>query len=224
MPTAPRVRRQIVRAAALLLPALAALVLPAPAARAQTVLGLAIGAPESALGGLGVAAADSIVTPAMAIRGYNLPDGARFEVVVDRQKDAIVFLQHSRLGTTETTAGDLPGTTYGRTTLAELRARGGSNGFAFRGGPGPSVVGDRFVLTNAYDVSGQPLVVLFLSALPAADVEKLKAAGEQGAAALGDRAVMAGTILARRAYLETVWGSERIADDPCPPLVWGARP
>lgn len=193
-------------------------------AGAQSLLGLSIGDPPAAVDKLGVAAVDSLVAGSMFIRGYDLPDGGRFEVAADTQANEIVFLQHARLGATATTPGDLPGTTYGKTTLAELRARCGSNGFAYPGGPGPSVVGDRYVLTNAYDIDGQPLVLMFLTALPAAEVEKLKAAGAQGAAALGDRAVLAGMILARRAYLETVWGVERISDDPCPPLVWDAKP
>lgn len=203
---------------------LLAAAIAAPAARTQSLLGLSIGDPAGAVDRLGVAAKDSLVVGPMSIRGYDLPDGARFEVAADIQQDRIVFLQHARLGATGTAPGDLPGTTYGQTTLAELRARCGSNGFAYPGGPGPSVVGDRFVLTNAYDLAGQPLVVMFLTALPADEVEKLKAAGEQGAAALGQRAVLAGMILARREYLETVWGAERISDNPCPPLAWGGKP
>ena len=196
----------------------------APAARAQSVLGLSIGDSAGAVSRLGVAAKDSLLVGPMSIRGYDLPDGGRFEVAVDNQQNRFVFLQHSRLGAGGQAPGDLPGSTYGQTTLAELRARCGSNGFAYPGGPGPSVVGDRYVLTNAYDIAGQPLVVMFLTTLPADEVEKLKAAGPQGAAALGDRAVLAGMILARREYLETVWGAERISDDPCPPLAWGGTP
>lgn len=219
---APRARPMRALAAALVAVACAATCAAPPAARAQSVLGLAIGAPEAALGRLGLAAVDSIITTKMAIRGYDLPDGGRFEVVVDRAEDAVVFLQHSRLGVAEASAGDLPGTTYGRTTLAGLRDRCGSNGFVYRGSPRPDVVGDRFVLTNAYDIEGQPLVVVFLTSLPVEDARRFAKGSEADAKALGEIAVLSGTILARRSYVETVWGSERMADKDCRPVAWAA--
>lgn len=219
---APRARRPGALVLALAIAAL--LVAPAVPARAQAVLGLSIGAPESALGGLGLAAADSIVTPKMSIRGYDLPDGGRFEVVVDRATNAVVFLQHSRLGATEAATGDLPGTTYGRTTLAELRARCGSNGFVYRGSPRPDVVGDRFVLTNGYDVEGRPLVAVFLTSLPVELARKFASGNEADAKAMGEIAVLSGIILARRDYIETVWGTERMTDKDCRPIAWAAAP
>lgn len=217
--------RPAIRVFAALLPALVITALAAIPAAAQSILGLKLGAPESALGSLGLAAADSIVTPKMSIRGYDLPDGGRFEVVVDRAENAIVFLQHSRLGAQESSAGDLPGTTYGRTTLAELRARFGSNGFVYHGSPRPDVVGDRFVLTNAYDLEGggaQPLVAVFLTSLPVEQAKRFASGNEADAKAMGEIAVLSGVILARRSYVETVWGSERMADKACRPVAWAA--
>lgn len=222
-PAAPRARPMPAPELALVLVA-ALLAAPAAPARAQSVLGLSIGAPESALGGLGLAAADSIVTPKMSIRGYDLPDGGRFEVVVDRATNETVFLQHSRLGATETAVGDLPGTTYGRTTLAQLRARCGSNGFVYRGSPRPDAVGDRFVLTNGYDIEGQPLVAVFLTSLPVDLARKFASGSEADAKAMGDIAVLSGTILARRDYIETVWGAERMTDKDYRPIAWAAAP
>ena len=212
-----------IAALAALAVSLAAATAFAGAAGAPALLGLAIGAPESAERALHLAVADSAVAPSLAIRRYELPDGGNLEVTVDRTTNQIVLLQHLRLGQTGVVASDLAGFDYGRTTLAGIRKVCGSNGFIYPKGPTGDQVGDRFVLVNAYDVAGQPLVVVFLTSVPMDDVRKLAAGDRKNPDALGDLAVLSGMILARRDFVEKVWGAGRMADDPCPPVPWTAR-
>jgi hypothetical protein len=219
---APRPRRAAAAALVALAVTLAAAAVFA-AGSAPSLLGLSIGAPESAERALGLAVADSAVAPALAIRRYELPDGGSLEVTVDRTTNQILLLQHLRLGQTGVIEADLAGFAYGRTTLGEIRKVCGSNGFIYPKGPTGDQVGDRFVLVNAYDIADQPLVVVFLTSVPMDDVRKLAAGDRKNPEALGDLAVLSGMILARRDFVEKVWGSGRMADDPCPAVTWTAR-
>lgn len=209
------------------LAALAVAIIAAAAAVAApvrpSIRGLAIGDPESAERALGLAVADSAVSPTLAVRRYELPDGGNLEVSVDRATNRIVLLQHLRLGQTGVVPSDFGAFAYGRTTLGEIRQACGSNGFIYPKGPSGDQVGDRFVLVNAYDVAARPLVVVFLTSVPLDDVRKLAAGDRKNPEALGKLAVFSGLILAQRDFVEKVWGTGRMADDPCPPVTWPAR-
>jgi hypothetical protein len=191
---------------------------------AQSLLGIPIGAPARAPERMGLVAADSMVTAKLAIRGYRLPDGGQLEVTVDRSDNKVVFLQHLRLGAPGLVNSDLAGFAFGKTTLSSIRRSCGSNGFAYKGGPAPSQVRDQYVLLNAYDIKGRPEVVIFMTAMPAAAAKQMSSGRPEDAAALGDRAILVGMILAKRSYLEGAWGAERISDNPCPPINWVNRP
>lgn len=220
-PATPAPRRAI--AAVIALAAALAGTAAFAAAAAPSLLGLSIGAPESAERALGLAVADSAVAPTLAVRRYELPGGGYLEVSVDRTTNQIVLLQHLRLGQSGVVDADLAGFAYGRTTLGEIRRACGSNGFIYPKGPTGDQIGDRFVLVNAYDVADQPLVVVFLTAVPMDEVRKLAAGDRKNPDALGDLAVLSGMILARRDFVEKVWGTGRMSDDPCPPVRWTGR-
>jgi hypothetical protein len=193
-------------------------------ARAQSLLGLSIGAPASAANRLGLAAADSVMSAKLVVRGYKLPGGGTLEVTADRSDNRIVFLQQLLLGVPGLVPSDLAGFTFGKTTLSSIRRSCGSNGFAYKGGPAPSQIRDLYVLLNAYDIKGRPEVVIFLTALPVAAARQLSSTRPEDVAAMGDRAILVGMILAKRSYLEGAWGADRISDNPCPPINWVKRP
>lgn len=192
-----------------------------PNAQAQSVAGIAIGSPMSAVRQLRGATADSLVNPPLAIRDFMLASGSQLEVTVDTDRDAVLWLHLLWAGNPEDAATDFGGFVFGKTTLAAIRKACGSNGFCYINGLPPAFEDKgKFMMLNCYDVVGpEPLVVGFATEVAREDVEAAQD-GTQGDTDLGDKARLCWIILAKRTYIDAIWGLERMSDDPCPPVVW----
>lgn len=190
-------------------------------ANAQSVAGISIGSPMSAVRQLRSAPADSLVRPPLAIRDFILPSGSQLEVTVDTERDVILWLQLAWAGRPEDAATDFGGFVFGKTTLAAIRKVCGSNGFGYWSGQAPAFEHrGKFMMFNCYDVDGpEHLVVGFVTEVAPEDVEATQS-GTLGSTDLGDRARLSWIILASRTYMEAIWGEKRMSDDPCPPVVW----
>lgn len=190
-------------------------------AHAQSVAGIAIGSPMKAVWQLGGALSDSLISPPLAIRGFFLASGSQLEVTVDTERDAVLWLHLGWAGNPEDASTDFGGFVFGRTTLTAIRRTCGSNGFCYVEGLSPAFMNeDKLMFLNCYDVIAQePLVVGFVTELSPEFIEAWRA-GLSDLADLADHALLSWIILARRSYLEVIWGQDRMSDDPCPPIVW----
>ena len=190
-------------------------------AQAQSVAGIAIGSPMSAVRQLNGTPADSLVNPPIAIRDFMLASGSQLEVTIDTDLDAVLWLHLGWAGNPEDAATDFGGFVFGKTTLAAIRKVCGSNGFCHLNGLAPAFENrGKFMMLNCYDVVGpEPLVVGFVTEVAREDVEAVQN-GTQGDTDLGDKARLSWIILASRTYMDAIWGEKRVSDDPCPPVVW----
>jgi hypothetical protein len=111
-----------------------------------------------------------------------------------------------------------PGYRFGETTRAEIRRRHGSNGFIYRGGPGPYFEDGLVLNYNSYDLVGGEAVAVMLCGFP------ITAWGDDSETQ--DRAVanatLQGVTVMARDYAEWMYGPDRMSDDPCP-VVWVAK-
>lgn len=190
-------------------------------ASAQSVAGISIGSPMSAVRQLRSTPADSLINPPLAIRDFILPSGSQLEVTVDTERDVILWLQIGWAGNPEDAATDFGGFVFGKTTLAAIRKVCGSNGFCYFSGQAPAFEHKgKFMLFNCYDVAGpEQLVVGFATEVAPEDVEAAQN-GTLGSTDMGDKARLSWIILASRTYMDAIWGEKRMSDDPCPPVVW----
>ncbi len=190
-------------------------------ANGQSVAGITIGSPMSAVRQLRSTPADSLIKPPLAIRDFMLPTGSQLEVTVDTERDVILWLQIGWAGHPEDAATDFGGFVFGKTTLAAIRKYCGSNGFCYFNGLAPAFEHmGKFMLFNCYDVVGpEPLVVGFATEVAPEDVAAAQN-GTLGSTDMGDKARLSWIILASRTYLDAIWGEKRMSDDPCPPVVW----
>lgn len=91
---------------------------------------------------------------------------------------------------------DFPGLTFGTTTLADLRQKFGSNGFAFEQHGGVVKVREGVVLINSYEVGS--VVATF--------VTKVDSRHASSASDISENAVLVALSIADPHYANSVWG------------------
>jgi len=147
---------------------------------------------------------------------WNKPSGNTISVTADPDSDKIVFIETDWGGGAAPTKTDLPGLAYGKTTLAAIRKKFGSNGFSFKA-HAMKLIGDAVISVNGYEIAGQEKTVLMLvTALPVKDVPEVN-----GKPAIDPaKGTLQAVILADIDYLGSIWGSERVADPQSHPVEW----
>lgn len=149
-----------------------------------------------------------------AIARWNLAGGDQVSVTSSPETGKIVFVESDWGQDAAHAATDLPGLTFGSTTLADIRKRFGSNGFGFRSNV-VDVIDKNIVSFNCYQVEGDDdLVVVFVTTLPMSSVATVN--GEP-APKLGEGRLDS-VILASLAYLKQIWGEDRISDPNYRPI------
>jgi len=147
---------------------------------------------------------------------WNLSNGNAVSVTASPQTGKIVFIESDWGGDPAGGATDVPGMQFGMTTLADIREKFGSNGFAFKATLGQAT-DDRLVFFNCYQIDGDPdLTVVFITTLPIKDVPMV--AGEPKLDS--GKARLDSVILASLAYLKEMWGDDRVFDAANRPVRW----
>lgn len=99
-------------------------------AQGQSICGLQIGDGISQLKKLGKTVAQDTYK-SFLVQKWTLPDGNDLSATTDATHK-IVYLESDWNGGDESTCSDLPWLKFGKTTLADIRKRFGSNGFMFK--------------------------------------------------------------------------------------------
>lgn len=147
---------------------------------------------------------------------WNLPGGNALSVTSSPESGRIVYMESDWGGDPTSAATDVPGMIFGVTTLADIRKKFGSNGFAFKANFG-QVTSDNLVSFNCYQIDGNPdLIAVFVTTLPIKDIPVV--AGEPKPD-LGQGHLDA-VILASLAYLKEIWGEDRVFDATYHPVAW----
>jgi len=96
---------------------------------------------------------------------WDLPKGNTVSVTAAPGTGRIVFIESDWGGDPAGAATDVPGIQFGSTTLADIRKRFRSNGFAFKENFG-QVTDDNLVSFNCYQIDSDPdLIVVFVTTL-----------------------------------------------------------
>jgi hypothetical protein len=155
-----------------------------------------------------------------SMRRWVFADGNDLAVTARRSDGRIVYLESSWGGRVPGSPTDYPGVNFGETTIADLRARMGSNGFSYASRTifeTPDGIGT----TNSYEVAGAPgAVVTFISIVRKGDVEAVRS----GRRKLGEVAKVDSVVLADASYLDGLWGKERRTDPNAKPVRWSDGP
>jgi hypothetical protein len=145
-----------------------------------------------------------------------LPDQNSLRATVDPEGE-IVYLESAWGGKSDETGCDLAGLKFGTTTLADLRQRFGSNGFAFKKRPHVTTTDDGVELLNSWDVGN--VVVTFYTRISTADYAKAQAAGADGGEVAARNAKLFAISLANAAFAKGEWG-DRMNDPAYKKIEW----
>ncbi len=193
-----------------------AVALDAGAAHAQSLDGFKVG--EAIKAALLTHEAPSATGKIGTFDGYrwNRASGNDTSVTADPDSDRIVFIETDWGGGTAPTKTDVPGLAFGKSTLAAIRKKFGSNGFSFKAHAMKLMETD-IVSVNGYELARQPKTVLMVvTSLPVKDVPEVdgKPAIDTG------KGTLQAVILADIDYLSSIWGQERLADPKSHPVEW----
>ena len=147
---------------------------------------------------------------------WNLPGGNDLSVTASPETGRIVFIESDWGGDPASAASDVPGMTFGITTLADIRKRFHSDGFGFKSNLGQATT-DNLVSFNCYQIDSDPdLIVVFVTTLPIKDVPTV--AGEPKVDT--GKGHLEAVILSSLAYLKVTWGEDRVFDATYHPIPW----
>ncbi|MFD0937190.1 hypothetical protein ACFQ12_18665 [Methylobacterium trifolii] len=150
------------------------------------------------------------------MRKWVFQDGNELAVTARRSDGRIVYLESSWGGRVAGSPTDYPGVNFGETTLADLRARLGSNGFTYVSRT-MFEIPDGIGTANSYEVaSSSGAVVTFISVVKKGDIDAVRT----GKRKLGEVAKVDSIVLADASYLDGLWGKERRADPNAMPVRW----
>ncbi len=138
--------------------------------------------------------------------------GNHLALTVDNKTGRVVYLEADWNQKPEGAVSDVPGMTFGKTTLDEIRAAMGSNGFAYNGAPTGRTQDGAIVLSNAYEIdkTGGVVAVFVTRVSP----ERARAAQGQADPKPGQLALLDAVILADPAYLAQLWDGKFGRPDP----------
>lgn len=151
-----------------------------------------------------------------SMRRWVFQDGNDLAVTARRSDGRIVYLESSWGGRVPGSPTDYPGVNFGETTLAELRAKLGSNGFSYAS-RAMFETPDGIGTANSYEIAGSPgAVVTFISVVRKGDMDAIRS----GKRKLGEVAKVDSVVLADASYLDGLWGKDRKADPNAQPVRW----
>jgi len=188
----------------------------AGAAHAQSIFGFAVGEDfQAAAKAHGPPSSKTALGPNIAYK-WKLPSGADVSVTAAAQTGRILYVESDHGRDAANTPADAPGFTFGTTSLADIREKFQSNGFGFKANLG-RVMGANLVSFNCYGIKGHDdLVVVFVTLLP---VSGIPIVDGKPVVNLG-KGHLDAVILANLAYLQDIWGQDRLFDPAYHPVDW----
>jgi S1-C subfamily serine protease len=182
---------------------------------AQSLSGLHIGDEISRATMIGLPPTAVNKTGPFTIARWDFQDGNSLSVTASNA-GRIVYMESDwgqrKVGSTS----DFPGLVFGRTTLAQLRAKFASNGFMFNDRGSSFTTSDGIILLNSYEVG--PTVVTFYT-----KVSRDSIVAARDAQKLPGLAVLDGISLADKEYADNAWG-ERVYDPRYKRIEWPTKP
>jgi len=149
-----------------------ALTLLAPISFAQSIAGIHVGEPASALDKLSLKPTVRDRIGSMDTVKYKLVNGNELSVTYESPTNRIVYLECDWNRNPESVATDFPGFKFGSTTLEKIRIANGSNGFSYKSNAMNTAGGQLFTF-NAYSIKEKPgLVAVFVTALNIAELRR----------------------------------------------------
>jgi hypothetical protein len=191
---------------------LATALITAVMARAQSLSSLHIGDPGARLAALGKPTSTD-TRNGNTVRKWTLPNGNDLSATTDGS-GRIIFIESDWNGADDSPACDLPNLHFGKTTLAELRARFGSNGFAFKELSGQLLSSDGAVLVNSYEANG--VVITFYNKVSNKAAAQLD---PEGQTTIADQAKLDAISIASPGYAKAEYG-DRVYDPNYKPVTW----
>jgi hypothetical protein len=199
-----------------------ALTLLASISFAQSLAGIHLGEPASVLDKLNLKPTARDRIGSMDTVKYKLVNGNELSVTYKSPAGRIVYLECDWNRNPESVATDFPGFKFGITTLEKIRIANGSNGFSYKSNAMNTAGGELFTF-NAYSIKGKPgLVTVFVTALNIAELRRRRDNKEPGADDVAKNFTLDAVILAEEAYLDEIWGKEKIYDKEAKPMSWPA--
>jgi hypothetical protein len=151
-----------------------------------------------------------------AVVKWSLANGNAISVTASPETGSIVYVESDWGGDARNAVSEVPGLTFGQSNLADIRAKFGSNGFGFKSNV--AQVSDKDLISiNCYQVAGhENLVVAFVTRLPISSVpvENGQPKVDTGKGRLD------AVILADLAYLQGLWGKDRLFDPAYRAIDW----
>jgi hypothetical protein len=162
------------------------------------MLNLKIGSPDADVKKLKL----EVVANEEGMTKYRTENGNDFSVTTENGK--VVFMENDWLQGVKGTQALVPGFTFGTTTLKDIRAKFGTNGFIHLNA-GSTQTDTHLIMLNCFEfdsANNEVLVVITKVALNA-DVTEANVAEHLKLDAL---------IIADKAYLDKIWGAEKSFD------------
>ncbi|MCL2310668.1 MAG: hypothetical protein FWC42_10480 [Proteobacteria bacterium] len=129
----------------------------------------------------------------------------RSELSVTTQKGKVVYIEYDWLSDKKSTKTPFNGFVFGKTTLRDIRKRFGNNGFAYKQNLTADTDDNGLALFNCYELTDSTPTIFVA-------VSKITQKTGASTANIADRAKLDALILADPAYLDEIWGKEKIYD------------
>jgi len=180
-------------------------------ALAQAMSGISVGDTLAKTSELGIKPTFKENMGPFLIQKWRLGDGNDLSITAVRTSGQIVYMETNWGGKSSGAFSDVNGMVYGKTTLAEIRKRFGSNGFAYRDRGTGVELEDSIALFNSYELEGHPgLVATFITRLSHRDAKAKKPY----------EAKLDTIIVGHSSYLDTIWGDDKVFDDDYQKIKW----
>lgn len=131
--------------------------------------------------------------------GWTLAHGNGLSATTSSATGEVLYVETWWGGSDQARDTGISGLVFGETTLAEIRARFGSNGFFFGQRGGAARFGDTAAFFTSYEIEGGSAVLSLVTILPAGVAE---AEGPDGA-------LLDSVIIGHGPFLDTLWGPNR---------------
>jgi hypothetical protein len=189
---------------------------------AQSIAGIHVGDPASALDKLNLRQTARATTGSMDTVKYTLANGNELSVTYQSPAGRVVYIECDWNRDPASAASDFPGFQFGVTTLERIRIANGSNGFSYKSNA-MNVGANELFAFNAYSIEDKPgLVGVFVTAVKISELRRRRDNKEPSAEDVAKNLTLDALIIAEESYLDEIWGKEKIYDPNVKPMKWSA--